>query len=129
MDTWEFDGNKWSKIEVKGPTARSGAVMTYDITLKQIILFGGNPVIAKEKDYNGPMWSWNGSSWASLNSKVPLIFNSCMAYNSAENFLLRFGTKKSSRHMDISKKPLEKITSQNCACSKKSFCHGLRFRQ
>ncbi len=90
-DTWEFDGNKWEKVDTIGPTPRSGAVMSYDPTIKQVILFGGNPVIAKEKNYNGPMWSWDGNKWNRMNSNVPLIFNSCMAYNTSENFMLRFG--------------------------------------
>lgn len=90
-DTWEFDGNKWNQVGTQGPTPGSGAIMVYDAQLKQIVLLGGNPVIAKEKDYNGPMWSWNGKNWNSMDSKVPLIFNSCMAYNINENFILRFG--------------------------------------
>jgi hypothetical protein len=90
-DTWEFDGSEWNQIFSKGPTGRSGAVMVYDSRRKQIVLFGGNPVIAKEKDYNGVMWSWDGNNWSPMNSDVPLIFNSCMAYNTKENFILRFG--------------------------------------
>jgi len=90
-DTWEFDGNNWSHIEKPGPTARSGAIMTYDTALKKIVLFGGNPVIAKEKNYNGPMWLWDGDEWSRMPVKTALIFNTCMAYNTAENFILRFG--------------------------------------
>ncbi len=90
-DTWEFDGDEWAKVETAGPTARSGAVMAYDDKLKQIVLFGGNPVIEKEKDYNGPMWSWDGNQWHNMQSRAPLIFNTTMAYNSTDNFILRFG--------------------------------------
>jgi hypothetical protein len=90
-DTWEFDGNKWNQVDTHGPTPRSGAIMIYDSKLKQVVLFGGNPVISKEKDYNGPMWSWDGSNWKRMNSEDPLIFNSCMAYNTVQNFILRFG--------------------------------------
>ena len=90
-DTWEFDGNKWQQIKKSGPTPRSGAVMVYNTRRKQIILFGGNPVISKEKDYNGPMWSWDGNDWKQMDVKDSLIFNSCMAYNTTENFILRFG--------------------------------------
>jgi hypothetical protein len=90
-DTWEFDGNHWQRLDVPGPTARSGAVMTYDEKRKQVVLFGGNPVIAKEKGYNGAMWSWDGHRWHAMNAAVPLIFNACMAYNRAEDSILRFG--------------------------------------
>ena len=90
-DTWEFDGNKWKQINKNGPTPRSGAVMAFDSRLKQVILYGGNPVITTEKDYNGPMWSWDGINWNHIDTSIPLIFNSCMAYNTNDNFMLRFG--------------------------------------
>lgn len=90
-DTWEFDGSKWQLADTIGPAPRSGAAMVYDSRLKEAILFGGNPVIAKEKNYNGPMWSWNGNQWSQIDSHEPLIFNSCMAYNSVEHYILRYG--------------------------------------
>jgi len=90
-DTWEFDGSKWTQMEKQGPTSRSGATLTYDPLLKHLVLFGGNPVIAKEKDYNGPMWSWDGNNWVQMSSAIPLVFNACVAYNTKEHFFLRFG--------------------------------------
>lgn len=90
-DTWKFDGDKWTQIKQGGPTPRSGAAMTYDPQMKQVVLFGGNPVIAKDKEYNGPMWSWDGNDWHRMDTNVPLIFNTCMAYNTKENYMLRFG--------------------------------------
>lgn len=90
-DTWEFDGNQWNELHVEGPVPRSGAVMVYDDELHQVVLFGGNPVIANEKNYNGPMWSFDGRTWIPLKSMDPLIFNSCMAHNSKDHFILRFG--------------------------------------
>jgi hypothetical protein len=90
-DTWEFDGNKWHEAQATGPTARSGAAMVYDQSKQQILLTGGNPVIAKEKDYNGPLWTWDGKAWASIPSTDSLIFNACVAYNTKESYLLRFG--------------------------------------
>jgi hypothetical protein len=90
-DTWEFDGNTWKQIEKAGPTPRSGATMIYDTRLKRIVLFGGNPVISKEKNYNGPMWSWDGDEWIRMDSDVALVFNTCLAYNTTEDFILRFG--------------------------------------
>jgi len=90
-DTWEFDGNQWNELSSEGPVPRSGAVMVYDYELQQVVLFGGNPIIANEKGYNGPMWAFDGKKWSRLNSMVPLIFNSCMAYSSNDRFILRFG--------------------------------------
>ncbi len=91
-DTWEFDGNVWEQIENKNfPTPRSGAAMRYAPLHKRIILSGGNPDISREKDYKGPMWAWDGAAWRPMNSSIPLIFNACMAYNTRDNFILRFG--------------------------------------
>jgi hypothetical protein len=90
-DTWEFDGKKWNEMQAMGPTARSGAAMFFDQTRNQILLSGGNPVIAKEKDYNGPLWAWDGKAWESIRSTDSLIFNACIAYNTKESYLLRFG--------------------------------------
>ena len=90
-DSWEFDGTKWIPINKPGPCARSGAVMAYDPELKQLVMFGGNPVIAKESDYNGPMWSWDGKLWHRIPVMDSLVFNSCMVYDIADHFLLRFG--------------------------------------
>jgi len=90
-DTWIFDGAQWQRIKQTGPSARSGAVICYDIKLNSLILFGGNPVIAKEKNYNGPMWSWYENKWHQTVSKDSLVFNSTMAYDTAAHVLIRFG--------------------------------------
>ena len=91
--------------------------MVYDAQVKQIILFGGNPVISKEKDYNGPMWSWDGHVWNSMNSKVPLVFNSCLAYSTDENFILRFGgwngTQRNNDTWMFRHHDWEKLTPEN----------------
>jgi hypothetical protein len=90
-DTWIFDGKGWSELEKPGPSARSGAVMSYDGDLHSLILFGGNPVISKEKNYNGPMWSWSGTEWHPIKSQDSLIFNCSMAFDANAHLLIRFG--------------------------------------
>jgi Galactose oxidase, central domain len=90
-DSWAFDGAKWTPISQPGPSARSGAVLCYDQDLRKLILFGGNPVIAKEKTYNGPMWSWDGKTWQRMDSADSLVFNCCMVYDAAEHYLIRYG--------------------------------------
>jgi hypothetical protein len=90
-DTWEFDGNLWTQLYRPGPSARSGAVMNYDMGLKQLVLFGGNPVIAKDQNYNGPMWSWDGVDWHRMAVSDSLVFNSTMVFDAADNYLIRFG--------------------------------------
>ena len=90
-DTWVFNGKDWERKEGPGPTARSGAVMVYHEALNKIILLGGNPVVQNELDYNGPMWAWDGIEWSKLNAPDSLVFNTSAAYNTDEDYILRFG--------------------------------------
>jgi hypothetical protein len=37
-DTWEWDGSKWQKLQVSGPTLRAYAAMAFDAKHKKIIM-------------------------------------------------------------------------------------------
>jgi hypothetical protein len=90
-DTWEFDGTDWARKSGVSPSPRSGSVMVFHDQLKKIILMGGNLTAQREPDYNGPMWTWDGTHWTPLNSPDSLIFNTNAAYHERENYILRFG--------------------------------------
>lgn len=91
-DTWEFDGKQWAKIEGKGPSRRSGASMIYNNKLKECILFGGNISALRDSSFNGPVWSWNGVEWKNLpTDNLNMLYNACIAHNSADGMTLRFG--------------------------------------
>jgi hypothetical protein len=85
-DTWEWDGARWTPMDVPGPPARSGAAMAYDPRRRALVLFGGS---------GGPLgdtWSWNGRAWTRL--EVPLApgrFNTVMAWDPSARRLVRFG--------------------------------------
>src|SRR6476469_9719886 len=40
-DTWEWDGKKWTQLNVAGPAARADFAMTFDSKKGRVILFGG----------------------------------------------------------------------------------------
>ncbi|HEX6107105.1 MAG TPA: kelch repeat-containing protein [Gemmatimonadales bacterium] len=85
-DTWEWDGRRWTRASVTGPSPRSGAAMAYDPGLGAVVLFGGS---------GGPLgdtWSWDGREWKRL--AVPLApgrFNTTMTLDPASRRLVRFG--------------------------------------
>jgi hypothetical protein len=84
-DTWEWDGEHWSRVAVKGPTPRNSAAMTYDEHRHRIVLFGG-PGPSNET------WEWDGRVWTRLqDSDVPGRFNPVMVYDSKRKEVLRFG--------------------------------------
>ncbi|MCE7993957.1 MAG: hypothetical protein HEP71_18355 [Roseivirga sp.] len=91
-DTWEFYDNDWHPVATEGPSARNGAALSFDPSLKTLVLFGGS---TSDKSYGpatGETWTWNGQQWSKMEMVQPAnIFNSAMAYQLPEQRLLRFG--------------------------------------
>jgi hypothetical protein len=85
-DTWEWDGERWSRVSTTGPSPRSGAAMAYHPGLQVIVLYGGS---------GGPLgdtWSWDGRAWARLPiPAAPGRFNTVMAWDPSARRLVRFG--------------------------------------
>jgi hypothetical protein len=63
-ETWFWTGTNWSLCATctssNSPSARSGHRMDYDVTLNEIVLFGG---FDKNGTTNNETWLWNGTSW------------------------------------------------------------------
>jgi hypothetical protein len=90
-DTWEFDGTSWKRFDVPGPSARSGAGMTYDSKRGVVILFGG----AGETGFAGDTWSWNGAEWKQLATSGPDPRGmGYMAYDKGRDRVVLFGGRK-----------------------------------
>jgi hypothetical protein len=92
-DTWEWDGTAWARVADTGPTARSGAAMSYVPALAGrpagMVLFGGSTGTPPPP---GDTWHWDGRHWTSLpGSATAGRFNPVMAYDAARATLLRFG--------------------------------------
>lgn len=85
-DTWEWDGERWTRMSTEGPSPRSGAAMAYHPGLRAVVLFGGS---------GGPLgdtWSWNGHAWGRLSLPAAAgRFNTVMAWDPAAQRLVRFG--------------------------------------
>lgn len=65
-DTWMWDGNAWALSEsAPGPSARAGALATYDPIRRGVVVFGG---VAANGDLLSDTWIWSGQSWTSARS-------------------------------------------------------------
>lgn len=62
-DTWTLGDTGWSRAGVQaGPSARFGALATYDPIRRNVVLFGGQ---GNSHQLLTDTWIWNGSLWAS----------------------------------------------------------------
>jgi hypothetical protein len=67
-DTWTWDGRSWTQqFPATSPAARSGSGMAYDAGGRQILLFGGAPVLVYPNiNYLSDTWTWNGTTWTAV---------------------------------------------------------------
>jgi hypothetical protein len=74
-DTWEWDGDSWSKKtpadpeEDGNPVARYGPYMTYDMAREKVVMYRGS---VGYKENNWSLWEWDGTSW---DNRGPLAKN------------------------------------------------------
>ena len=85
-DTWEWDGTRWTRMDVSGPAARSGMAMAYDAHRGVTVLLGGSTGTA-----SGETWEWDGTSWTKSAATADPRFNSVMAYDPSRRRVVRFG--------------------------------------
>jgi hypothetical protein len=67
---FEWDGEKWATFSglKTVPPVRRFRSMTYDQTLKKIVLFGG----FDDANYSDETWTWNGTEWTRVkNNPAP----------------------------------------------------------
>jgi hypothetical protein len=62
-DTWTFDGARWTRVALDGPSPRAFHAMAYDRNRQVIVLVGGG-----DDDCEVPLdvWEWNGTAWATI---------------------------------------------------------------
>jgi len=88
-ETWEWDGERWTKIEIEQPPGIFNASMAYDKEENEIIRFGG---------YNGEArinetWSFKNNAWGPLaldNNPTPRN-HSNMVYDEKRKRMILFG--------------------------------------
>jgi hypothetical protein len=88
QETWEWDGQTWTRFDVPGPGYREGAMMAYDAARRQSILFGG----ANEKfEVLGDTWAWDGAQWTQVSTTgAAPRFPSAIVYDAAREKVLLF---------------------------------------
>lgn len=87
-DTWEWDGQFWTRIEVSGPPARFGHAMTYDNNRRVVVLFGG----ANQDGAMNDTWEWNGAIWYLRSSTGPEArYGHSMSFDSVRRLTTLFG--------------------------------------
>ena len=59
-ETWEWNGNVWTRESTRGPSNRFEHAMTYDAARGLTVLFGGS---ADGEGDNGETWEWDGRRW------------------------------------------------------------------
>ena len=91
-DTWEWDGRKWTQIEVGGPPPRAEAVMAFDEHRGRAVLFGGHSRSDQGRKWWGDTWEWDGNKWTEINTPGPSPRNGATAaYDSVRKVIVLFG--------------------------------------
>ena len=87
-DTWEWDGDIWTRRSGAGPAPRNASAMTYDSIRGVTVLFGGRDT---EQDF-GDTWEWDGLRWTlrADNGPSPRSGHS-MSYDSGRGVTVLFG--------------------------------------
>ncbi len=99
-DTWEYDGNDWTKITTSAtPPARSHHAMVYDTKNKKVILFGGKNVDNKLYEYDGSDWKEIIPSNSA--SEIPLSrYSHSMVYDIFHAKMILYGGYNSGIYYD-----------------------------
>ncbi len=91
-DTWEWDGISWTpRTPPATPSfARGGFNLAYDQARKQVVLFGGEPLLGSPSN---DTWAWDGHTWTQLHPAVaPSIRdNAEMVYDTVRQRIVLFG--------------------------------------
>ncbi len=59
-DTWEWNGSRWSKVDVSGPSARYDHAATYDSGHQRLLVYGG--IADQSSSASSELWSYEDSS-------------------------------------------------------------------
>ena len=92
-DTWTWNGSTWTpQNPATSPPSRGTAMMAYNVTSGQVLLFGG--------DGNGTgfpflndTWTWSGATWTQLSraTSPPSTGQAVMAYDANSGQMVLFG--------------------------------------
>jgi hypothetical protein len=87
-ETWEWDGQRWTRYPATGPSGREGAKLAYDPVSQLTVLVGG----ATGNGVTGDTWGWNGLQWRRLAGPGPSArFPGFLEYDAARRKLVLYG--------------------------------------
>lgn len=74
-DTWEWNGDRWTRVSVTGPGPRTFPSMAYDTYRRRVVLFGGNKVLfgasEEENKFLDDTWEWADRKWTQIHVSGP----------------------------------------------------------
>ena len=90
-DTWEYDGVRWTRLDVAGPSPRMAAGAAYDARRGMVVVFGGSG----QDGFLGDTWGWDGTSWRRLADTGPAArVMGQLAYDAARDRIVMFGGRR-----------------------------------
>ncbi len=94
-ETWTWAWHSWTlhTPEPPCPDGREDAAMSYDLSRRETLLFGGNSLCNGCLGYLNDTWVWDGSTWTQRHPKYsPTVrYSGGMAYDSAAFQTVLFG--------------------------------------
>ena len=86
-DTWEWDGARWTQLEVTGPSARDHIAMAYDAANRRVVMHGGGDGETTPRE----TWGFDGRRWSLLASNGPLRRFARLMYDPTSRAMLLYG--------------------------------------
>lgn len=90
-ETWEWNGNSWTKIQVSvAPSQRGSPAIAYDSRRNVIVLFGG---LDEQGNLHNDTWEYDGKGWGRIevNGAPAPRRESCIAYDETRGIVVLFG--------------------------------------
>ena len=103
-ETWEWNGEQWSRRDLPGPTPRARAAMIYDAKRREVIQFGGvsAPDSTGAQHYLGDTWRRNGTSWQRGADTGPAPrYAHAMAFDDHRGVALMYGGEGARKFVDL----------------------------
>jgi len=97
-DTWEYDGTRWTRLDVAGPSPRLAPGATYDSRRGMVVIFGGSG----SSGFLGDTWGWNGTAWQRLSEAGPARrVMGQLAYDAGRDRVVLFGGRRGYPNGDL----------------------------
>ena len=92
--TWEYDGERWTRLSVSSPPPRQAHAMVYDERRRRTIVFGGmgQGAAGQQPPMLGDTWEFDGRTWKQIDVVgPPARLGAGAAYDSRRGQVILFG--------------------------------------